>query len=144
LLPLALFVAPPQMPATGIEAPTLAPAPGIGVADIQTNVPPPTAAGSDAATPAGDVPPELADPLLDPARQPKLGTQPKANHHYPGDPLEGFNRTMFRIQLGLDKSIYGPLAKGYQQVLPKPVRGCNSSQPSQSRSYSRTTCPAEA
>jgi len=121
LLPLALFVAPPQMPPTGIEAPPLAPAPGIGVAD--TNVPPPTAAGSDAAAPAADIPPELADPLVDPARQPKPGTQPRANHHYPGDPLEGFNRTMFRIQLGLDKSIYRPLAMGYQHILPKPVRG---------------------
>jgi phospholipid-binding lipoprotein MlaA len=123
LLQLALFVAPPEMPPAGLETPPLAPAPGIGVSDIQTNVPPPTSAGSDASTPAGDIPPELADPLVDPARQPKLGTQPKANHHYPGDPLEGFNRTMFRIQLGLDKSIYGPLAKGYQHILPKPIRG---------------------
>ena len=71
--------------------------------------------------PQSDMPPELADPLVDPANQPNLGTQPKAARHYPGDPLEGFNRTMFGIELGLDKSIR-PLAMGYQHILPRPAR----------------------
>ncbi|GAA4781018.1 VacJ family lipoprotein [Stakelama sediminis] len=38
------------------------------------------------------------------------------------DPLEGFNRTMFGIQMGLDKVLIRPLAMAYKTVVPKPVR----------------------
>lgn len=122
LLQLALLVAPPQMPPTGTEVPSLAPPAPVSLADNQAAVPPTSSTSSDQATPAIAIPPELADPLVDPASQPHVEAQPKAAHHYPGDSLEGFNRTMFGIQLGLDKSIYRPLAMGYQHILPKPVR----------------------
>jgi phospholipid-binding lipoprotein MlaA len=77
---------------------------------------------TDAATPPDVIQPELADPLIDPATQPYAGAQSKAPHHYPGDSLESFNRTMFGIQVGLDKSIYRPLAMAYQHILPRPAR----------------------
>ncbi len=120
LLPLALFAVPPPASSTLADAPpanlvtTAAPAKSDGQPTILT---PP-----DEATPVSDNSPELSDPLVDPATQPSVGPQPKARHHYPGDPLEGFNRTMFRIEFGIDKSIYGPVARGYQHIVPKPAR----------------------
>ena len=119
-LQLALLVAPAQMPPTGTVAPPLASVATVAPADARGDVPP--TSGSDAATPNDAVPPELADPLADPATQPQVEIRTKAGHHYPGDPLEGFNRTMFGIELGLDKSIFGPLSAGYEHVLPKPAR----------------------
>lgn len=38
------------------------------------------------------------------------------------DPLEGYNRAMFAFNDGLDKVILKPVAKGYDAVLPTPVR----------------------
>lgn len=149
LLSLALQVAPPQMPPTATEAPSLAwapagtealplgstsaiglaqtevlpfaSAPAVALADIGTDAQRTSSVGTDAATPAGDTPPELADPLANPATAPKVETQSKATH-YPGDPLEGFNRKMFAIHEGLDKALYGPASSGYEHVLPKPAR----------------------
>ncbi|WP_156679933.1 MlaA family lipoprotein [Sphingomonas profundi] len=40
----------------------------------------------------------------------------------PGDPLEGFNRFMFRVFRGLDKAVIRPLAMGYKTVVPKVLR----------------------
>ncbi|MBV2235888.1 MAG: VacJ family lipoprotein [Sterolibacterium sp.] len=40
----------------------------------------------------------------------------------PRDPIEGFNRAMFDINEGLDKTIVRPIAQGYETVLPSPVR----------------------
>jgi phospholipid-binding lipoprotein MlaA len=120
LLPLALFAAPPPAPSMLADAspPALATAVAPATSDNQQAASSPT----DAATPVDGTSPELSDPLVDPATQPALGPQPKTRHHYPGDPLEGFNRTMFRIQFGFDKSIYGPVSKGYQHIVPKPAR----------------------
>lgn len=39
-----------------------------------------------------------------------------------GDPLEGFNRAMYRLHTGLDRVIFRPVAFGYKAVVPKPVR----------------------
>jgi len=121
LLPLALLAAQPQASSLLAEAPPAASTATVA-AQNETGSQPTASTGADAATLPGDTPIELSDPLLDPATQPNPGTQPKARHHYPGDPLEGFNRTMFRIQFGLDKSIYGPVSRDYQHVVPKPVR----------------------
>jgi phospholipid-binding lipoprotein MlaA len=120
LPPLALLAAPPPASSILADAPPVVSTAAAGPAESDS--PPEGSAGPDTATPGGDTSPELSDPLLDPATQPNLGTQPKARHHYPGDPLEGFNRTMFRIQFGLDKSIYGPVSRGYQHILPKPAQ----------------------
>ena len=38
------------------------------------------------------------------------------------DPLEGINRTIFSFNLGVDKVILSPVAKGYRNVLPSEVR----------------------
>ena len=122
VLPLVLFAAPPQVSTTPTEAPLAASAPAIAPEETETKTQPASSTSEGAAPLAGDVPPELSDPLVDPATQPKLEAPPTAHRHYPGDPLEGFNRTMFKIQLGLDKSIYRPLAMGYQHVVPKPAR----------------------
>lgn len=40
----------------------------------------------------------------------------------PKDPLEGFNRAMFAFNDGLDTVLIKPVAKGYDAVLPSPVR----------------------
>ncbi|GGC99228.1 MlaA family lipoprotein [Undibacterium terreum] len=46
-------------------------------------------------------------------------TGPNAN---PKDPLEPFNRVVFRTNDKLDQYVAAPLAKGYQKVAPAPVR----------------------
>lgn len=38
------------------------------------------------------------------------------------DPIEGFNRAVFSFNDGLDKVVLKPVAKGYDAVLPNPVR----------------------
>ena len=40
----------------------------------------------------------------------------------PKDPLEGFNRAMFALNDGLDQVVLKPVATGYENVLPVPVR----------------------
>jgi phospholipid-binding lipoprotein MlaA len=40
----------------------------------------------------------------------------------PRDPIEGFNRAVFSFNEGLDAAVIRPIAKGYETVLPGPVR----------------------
>lgn len=40
----------------------------------------------------------------------------------PKDPIEGFNRAIFAFNEGLDSAIVKPVAKGYEAVLPSPIR----------------------
>lgn len=40
----------------------------------------------------------------------------------PKDPIEGFNRAMFAFNEGLDSAVVKPVAKGYEAVLPSPIR----------------------
>lgn len=40
----------------------------------------------------------------------------------PGDPLEGFNRTVFKVNDTVDKYALKPVAQGYQWAVPQPVR----------------------
>lgn len=40
----------------------------------------------------------------------------------PRDPIEGFNRAVFAFNEGLDSVLIRPVAKGYETVLPSPVR----------------------
>lgn len=70
--------------------------------------------------------PAAAPPALEapaPPIQPIAGAPP-ANRvrHAPGDPLEGFNRRMFRVHQSLDHAILRPIAMGYQHVVPRVVR----------------------
>lgn len=40
----------------------------------------------------------------------------------PHDPIEGFNRAMFSFNETVDSAVIKPVAKGYEAVLPQPVR----------------------
>ena len=40
----------------------------------------------------------------------------------PNDPYEPYNRTMFKVNDALDTAILAPTARGYNKVVPKPVR----------------------
>lgn len=40
----------------------------------------------------------------------------------PEDPLEGFNRTMYNFNDGVDRAVLLPVAKGYRAVTNKPIR----------------------
>jgi phospholipid-binding lipoprotein MlaA len=40
----------------------------------------------------------------------------------PNDPLEGYNRFMFRVNESLDNAVVAPVARGYQKVVPQPLR----------------------
>lgn len=44
------------------------------------------------------------------------------HHRTKGDPLEGFNRTMFSIHQFLDRIAFRPLSMVYKAVFPKPLR----------------------
>lgn len=118
LLPLALIAAAREMPHE-IETPAI-----VVEASVSTPDDPPTDAQSlEPAGVSSQQSPELADPLTDPATQPAIAVPAKSgHHHFPGDPLEGFNRAMFGISMTLDKAVYRPLAMGYEQIVPKPVR----------------------
>lgn len=47
---------------------------------------------------------------------------PQHAGHAPGDPLEKFNRSMFRIHMKLDRAVLRPAAMGYQHAVPRPMR----------------------
>lgn len=68
------------------------------------------AAQASAATPA---PPPTDAPSAAP---------PAHVGHAPGDPLEGFNRKMYKIQDGLDHAVLRPAAMGYKSVVPRFLR----------------------
>jgi phospholipid-binding lipoprotein MlaA len=40
----------------------------------------------------------------------------------PRDPIEGFNRAVYAFNEGLDKVVIKPVARGYEAILPGPVR----------------------
>jgi phospholipid-binding lipoprotein MlaA len=58
-------------------------------------------------------------PLLLSALLGGCATGPDAS---PNDPLEPFNRTVFRVNDKIDQYVAIPLAKGYRKVTPSPVR----------------------
>lgn len=111
--------APPPAPPIAVPASPVAPSsPAAPPSPDQVSPPP---AGSPAAIP------EFADPLSDPEAPGSAAVgdapfQATAVDPNRSDPLEGFNRAMFGIHQALDKSIYRPVAMGYQHVVPKPVR----------------------
>jgi phospholipid-binding lipoprotein MlaA len=132
LLPAVALIAAPAQEQTAPPpaSPVVAPAPVAGSAPIvapttPVAAPPPVTDAPPARSSAAS--PEFADPLTDPATADPatIGEAPfRATAVDPdrGDPLEGFNRAMFGLHQALDKSVYRPLAMGYQHVVPKPVR----------------------
>jgi len=47
-----------------------------------------------------------------------LATAAMAKEEHPADPWEGFNRTMFSFNEGLDRAIIKPVTQGYRYVMP--------------------------
>src|SRR5690554_3884843 len=45
-----------------------------------------------------------------------------SNPRNPDDPLEGYNRAMFKFNEGVDKAVLKPVAKAYEKVVPQMVR----------------------
>lgn len=121
LLPVAVLIAAPAQDQTSVPPPP--------AATVSTQAAPASPAVPDpaeTATATTAVPPEFADPLTDPATmdaaQVQAATAMQADGHTPGDPLEGFNRSMFDLHQELDKALYRPVAMGYKHIVPKPVR----------------------
>ncbi|TPG55354.1 VacJ family lipoprotein [Sphingomonas glacialis] len=57
------------------------------------------------------------------AAAPTAAPEARPRHHRTkGDPLEGFNRTMFSIHQFLDRIAFRPIAMVYKAVVPKPLR----------------------
>ncbi|EGD58409.1 VacJ family lipoprotein [Novosphingobium nitrogenifigens DSM 19370] len=46
----------------------------------------------------------------------------RAHERSPGDPLEGANRKSYAAVQAVDRAVVGPVAKGYEHVLPRPIR----------------------
>lgn len=102
---------------------TLAFALALAAAPAPEVVPPPPVVVPTIATPAsGASSPELVDPLADPATAPAGPATVQVDGRTPGDPLEKFNRSMFRRHQKFDRSILRPAAMGYKHVVPKPAR----------------------
>lgn len=51
-----------------------------------------------------------------------LGACASVDHPDPQDPLESYNRAMFAFNDEFDAKLMRPVARGYNRVLPKPVR----------------------
>jgi phospholipid-binding lipoprotein MlaA len=48
--------------------------------------------------------------------------EPPARTPNTADPFEGFNRGVFAVNESIDKAVLVPVAKGYQKVVPQPIR----------------------
>lgn len=70
------------------------------------------------AAPAPAVPPLI---VVEPVG---AATAPARRHlpHAPGDPMESFNRRMWKIHWGIDHAVLRPAAMGYQHAMPRPIR----------------------
>lgn len=82
---------------------------------------PPAPRQAEAPLPAPPPPAIVAaptPPIAAPAAVPELARA----RHAPGDPWEGFNRRMFKLQQSFDKAFFRPVALGYKTVVPRPVR----------------------
>lgn len=53
--------------------------------------------------------------------QAMAGSEGQSNND---DPLEGYNRVMFKINDTVDQAVMQPVAMGYRTVVPKPARDC--------------------
>lgn len=49
------------------------------------------------------------------------GCATQSEYADPRDPLEGYNRAMYRFNQELDKAVLTPVARGYNAIVPKPV-----------------------
>jgi phospholipid-binding lipoprotein MlaA len=109
LLPVVLALADLQDPAATSSAPS-------AITATAPAAPPVPAPQADA--------PELTDPMTDPASLTPIQVQAEIgpHHHTPGDPLEGFNRKMYKMNGTIDRLFLRPAAMGYKHAVPKPAR----------------------
>ena len=78
----------------------------------------PVAMAQDVAAPLA-----VTSSVAAPAATPVAASAARPRHHRTkGDPLEGFNRTMFSIHQFLDRIAFRPIAILYKTVVPKPLR----------------------
>lgn len=97
-----------------------------GVPGQQVATPPARAdqAASPDAPAAVPAPAAAPSPVEQPASAPlSIASAPARRVHAKGDPWEGFNRSMYRLNQGFDRAIFRPVAFAYKAVVPKPVRG---------------------
>lgn len=91
--------------------------PSLLPAILLAGTPPQPAPPVEAAAPAS-----VTLPVL-PQDAPTSSAPPPARPpHAKGDPLENFNRRMFKAYQGIDKAVFRPAAMGYKHVVPVPVR----------------------
>jgi phospholipid-binding lipoprotein MlaA len=113
----ALAAAAPQTPppaeAPPVAAETGAPAPA------EPQIPPPAPAISD--SPAAP-PPGAAGPAPVPSAVPGEIVVTARGKPPPGDPLQAVNVEAFKVLQSVDVALVAPIAKGYDSVVPKPVK----------------------
>ncbi|WP_028357383.1 MlaA family lipoprotein [Brackiella oedipodis] len=49
-----------------------------------------------------------------------------ASTHNPDDPLEGYNRAMYKVNTAIDDAVLKPVAKGYRWAVPDRIKTCIS------------------
>jgi len=101
--------------------------PALLLAQTPAMEPAPVAPVATAPAPVAETLPEPAPAAVAPAVLPDAppAPAPAARPGYQegeGDPMEGFNRRMFRIHDGIDRALFRPLAMGYKTAVPKPAR----------------------
>lgn len=97
LLPIALLIADPA-------------------AQTSPTPPPPQQSTAPEAAPAPDA-------QTPPARDPSDVTVTGRRGPPPGDPMEAVNVQVYDATQAVDRALVGPIAIGYREVLPKPIRG---------------------
>lgn len=114
----ALAAAAPQAPSPA-EAPPVAAETG-APAPAEPQIPPPAPAISD--SPAAP-PPGAAGPAPVPSAVPGEIVVTARGKPPPGDPLQAVNVEAFKVLQSVDVALVAPIAKGYDSVVPKPVKG---------------------
>ncbi|MCD8339376.1 MAG: MlaA family lipoprotein [Burkholderiales bacterium] len=77
---------------------------------------------SDPVTDRSDPKPDPSDSTLDPSDPAPDTSDPKPDTRDPRDPWEPMNRKTFAFNQFFHKSVSTPIAKGYQHIVPEPVR----------------------
>jgi phospholipid-binding lipoprotein MlaA len=110
---LPLAIATTQLPVAASQEPGIAPLPeadGVGVLLVTDS------ADTGSGSPAPSDPLEDYDPLFDEEFDLELSASGV------GDPLEDFNRRIFSFNESLDAMAWDPMTRGYQFLVPEPLR----------------------
>ncbi|HWU03070.1 MAG TPA: VacJ family lipoprotein [Novosphingobium sp.] len=90
---------------------------------VQANTPnqPPAGVVPAEAAPAGQ-PPAPAQPAAEPSDEPEHNITVSAPLHVKYDPLERVNAVSFAGVQAVDKVVVAPMARGYEHIVPEPLR----------------------